>query len=343
MNKKYITEIFWLRAIACLAVVMIHSITKNRLEHPESEMLFSLELFQVSLMFATPVFVFISEFLISHNYKGELPKGFFKKRAKFLLTPYIFMGFLFALVFNDNLTLYTFLFKGFTNVFLGLYVGYFILIIFQFYILHHFLHKKLAVWNPWKVLSITFFISFFYILFFNFVPIPDSLLAEYIWKRGYWLIFIGWLFYFALGYYTGKHFELIKQFVIRHSFVIIFSTLITLAFLLTIHYSGLFTYTASKRFDMMLYTTAMIFMIILISSKFKKTPRIIIFISNYSFSIFLLHRFTVSTIGSYSDNDIVNILIKFVVGVVASIVLSYLINLLPFGKYLVGQPYKKKS
>lgn len=342
MKNKYINEIFWLRAIACLSVVLIHAITSNRLHHPDSNMLWGLELFQLTLMFATPVFVFISEFLFARSYHDGLPKGFFKKRIKLLLFPYISIGIIFAIVFNDNLTFQSFLFKAFTNIFAGMFVAYFILIIFQFYILHYLFYKKLKEWNPWKVLFCSFIINIIYIGFFNFVPHPDNLLAEYIWKRGHWLLAIGWIFYFALGYYVGAYYEEVKKFITEHIALVLGFFLTTLAFLLFMHISGVLDVTSSKRIDIILYTTAVIFLIIGLSSLFKTVPKIVLFISNYSFNIYLLHRFTVSTIGPISNNDIINILALTIFGVIASIIMAKIINLLPFGKYIVGQPYKIK-
>lgn len=343
MSKKYIQEIFWLRAIACLSVVMIHAISQNNFERPANEHLFYLELFQVSLMFATPIFIFISEFLIARNYKNGLPDGFFKKRLKILGIPYISMGLIYAVVFNDNLTIQTFIIESFKNIFMGMFIGYFILIIIQFYILHYLLHKKMRRWNPWLILFITFIINILYVAFFNFTSQPDNLLGQYIWVRGYWLLVFGWVFYFALGYYMGLYYEKIVLQIRKRSKLAFVFLVLTLSIVLFVHSSGILDYISSKRFDLILYTTAVILFVIFITSKIEKTPRIIIFISNYSFSIFLLHRFTVSTIGSYSDNDILNVLITFIIGVVSSIMISYIINFLSFGKYLVGQPYKAKS
>lgn len=293
-------------------------------------------------MYATPIFVFISEFLFARSYPDGLPKGFFKKRVKLLLLPYVSMGILFAIVFNND-SLTSIIVNSVFNIFFGNFVAYFILIIFQFYILHYLLHKKLKIWNPKKVLIWSFIITISYIGFFNFTTYPDALWAEYIWKRGHWLLVIGWLFYFFLGYYVGVYYEKVKEFLSKYTALIFGFFFISLAFLITMHITGALDITSSKRIDIVLYTTSVIFLIMWFSSLLKTVPRVILFISNYSFNIFLLHRFTVSIIGPLSSNDILNILLLFIIGVPSSIAMAYLINLLPFGKYIVGQPYKIKG
>ena len=56
---------------------------------------------------------------------------------------------------------------------------------------------------------------------------------------------------------------------------------------------GILTLVDSKRFDTPIYVTMVILLFFLIASYFKYVPRFIIFISNYSFSIYLIHYFFV--------------------------------------------------
>lgn len=83
MAKNLVNEIFLLRAFACLAVVVIHSINSvfanfGIRKVPEyMEINNVLFVIQILLMFGTPMFVFISEFILANAYKGDAPKGFF--------------------------------------------------------------------------------------------------------------------------------------------------------------------------------------------------------------------------------------------------------------------------
>lgn len=65
-----VKEIFFIRSISCLSVVLIHSIaviTMNSQPMPTIESI---------LMFSTPSFIFLSEFLLAYSYPNGTPKGF---------------------------------------------------------------------------------------------------------------------------------------------------------------------------------------------------------------------------------------------------------------------------
>src|SRR5690606_21810644 len=91
------------------------------------------------------------------------------------------------------------------NFFLGDFHGYFIIIIFQFYILHIIFTKYLSHFSPKLMLIITFTINFSYLAFFNFVEPFNIPFAENIWTQKSSLPFLGWVFYFALAFYGGRN------------------------------------------------------------------------------------------------------------------------------------------
>lgn len=63
------------------------------------------------------------------------------------------------------------------------------------------------------------------------------------------------------------------------------------ALVVTVSYVGEIGMISSKRPDIMLYSTSMIFLCFHLFSKMKHVPKIMMFISNYSFSIYLLHAY----------------------------------------------------
>lgn len=67
--KMQVKEIFFIRCISCLSVVMIHVLGITM--HSTSSMLMTL------LMFSTPAFIFISEFLLSYSYPNGHQKVFY--------------------------------------------------------------------------------------------------------------------------------------------------------------------------------------------------------------------------------------------------------------------------
>ena len=68
--------------IACLSVVFIHAITRTKVayELPDSTVTFY-ETIQMMIMYATPMFVLISEVILSHVYKESLPKRLFQEKT----------------------------------------------------------------------------------------------------------------------------------------------------------------------------------------------------------------------------------------------------------------------
>ena len=172
--KNYINEIFIVRSIACLAIVLLHSLNYAIVGYREN--LTTIEYFASSgfgmlFYFGTPTFVLISEILIANSYKDSIPKNFLKKRFKLILIPYIIMAIFYSFVdihLNSTpLTFKSFIVESLKNIFLGDWHGYFVLIIFQFYILHVLLHNKLKEWKPKLVLSISFIVNLGYLSFFR--------------------------------------------------------------------------------------------------------------------------------------------------------------------------------
>ncbi|MFC5711242.1 acyltransferase family protein [Thalassorhabdus alkalitolerans] len=339
-NGSVINEIFWIRTLACLAVVLVHSVntTLDNYEHSitqtEEYLLIAL---RFAAFFGTPAFIFISEVLLAHAYPNQVPKDFFKKRIKFLLVPFAFMAVVFALVLSDS-------FMGFWeevlfNLFLGGYTGYFILIIFQFYLLHVLLTKHLRKWNPKKVLFWAFIINTAYLGLFHFTEPAAVPLGEYIWLRGHWVPFIGWIFYFVLGYYCGRNFELLKNKIQKHKKIIfIWPTAAFLAMVVLVR-GDIIDVVSSKRIDNLVYTTGVIFFIILLTMKARKVPWFVSLISRHSFHIYLVHTLFLYYLPPIEGvNPLVYFLLAAVYCVLSSIITAkILLSLSSVSNLLIGK------
>ncbi|MEC0667005.1 acyltransferase family protein [Priestia flexa] len=294
-KNKLINELFWLRFIACLAVVVGHAIqtSESHFLPDDSALGISAEIRQViylSLLFGTPVFVFISEFLLAKSYPVNVPKGFIKKRVQYLLVPYLFMSVVYAFIEAEVWSVKGLSLEIAMNIFLGDSTVYFILIIFQFYFLHIILNRYLNKWSPKVVIVSSFIINVVYLSIFNFIKSPDTVYAQYIWQKGYWIPFVGWLFYFTVAYYCGKHYSEVLKFLNRHRLFVIIMPVITFMLVLVVSKVLVTVPWSSKRIDMILYSLSVIFFIIYVTSKLKTLPSIVMFISSYSFSIYLLHK-----------------------------------------------------
>ncbi|MEK3887246.1 acyltransferase family protein [Bacillus sp. FSL K6-3431] len=351
MNKKIINEVIWLRVVACISVVLGHSlITTNTILYEDVDS-FGKKIVYLILMatyFATPVFIFISEFLLAKKYSNGLPPNFIKKRAKYLLVPYLFMSVVYGFVNADSLNPQSIMMTIIRNILLAESTVYFILIIFQFYFLHIVFYKKLNKWKPLTVISSTLLLNILYLSFFHFVNAPENEIASYIWRRGHWLLFVAWIFYFVMGFYIGKYFNKVKKKLHSKKVAIslAFSTTCLLILVITNKYFDLIHTVSSKRIDILIYTASVILLVFSLSTFIKRTPNFIITISNYSFSIYLLHKVFLAVFEAFNlnyFNPILHVVLAFLFSFFSSILISYLLNLGSFGKYLVGQNQQLKK
>lgn len=346
-DTPLINEVFWLRCIACIAVTFRHALNNGYVHYTEMSGYHSIVYIMFNfVLFGVPVFVFISEFLLANKYSVRLPKGFIKKRLKILAIPYIFMSIVFAIFEIENWTFRNFFTEVSKNLFLGESTVYFIIIIFQFYILHILFRNHLSRLSPRLVIPIAFIINVIYLSIFNFTNPPDNSIGEYFWNPGYWMPFVGWLFYFVLGFYCGQNYSHVIHFIRKNKFIVLILPVVFFSIIL-INNKYLLLDQDSKRFDMLLFATSIIFLLLLITSFRRKVPKIVIFVSNYSFSIFLLNDFFYKLLLPISPPDFLNIFtyssLVFLLSIISSVALSFIFNKFWFGKYLVGNVMKFNS
>lgn len=356
-KRKYLNEIVFLRSIACLCIAVVHSLHVAHTSATFTNDLYDtiVDSIYVLFTFGTPTFIFISMLLISYSYPTGLPKGFLAKRFKLIMLPFIFM----AIFYSADMNIFRELLAGnMSEVFsaatwstitknvvgnlMGGYHGYFILIIFQFYILAYLFHKFLSKSNPLVIILVSLVINLVYLSVFNFTEPPtDSEVMLHFWKSGHWIPFIGWIFYFSLAFYCGLYYSQFVEILKNNKSIVIFSAVFfgILTVLLTMF--DLIP-LSSKSVTMIFFTTSMIGVLYLIALKIKKIPKILVDINNYSFSIYLLNTFYINIVATillilHLDFGIFNVIIYFTMSTMASMFTAYLLNKLSFGKYLVGR------
>ncbi|MDM5187915.1 acyltransferase family protein [Bacillus sp. DX4.1] len=343
--KSKVQEIIILRSIACLTVVFIHAITRSPSTFDSvNKMDIAFSYLQLLLMYGTPMFVFISEFVLAYNYKDRIPDKFISKRIKFILLPFICMGIFYAGFSEHANGIQATAIQSVRNIFLGDYHGYFILIIFQFYFLHMIFNKVKKKISPKLVLISALCINLAYLSFFNFVEPFNVPTANYIWYRFSWIPFIGWIIYFVIGYYAGSYYEYFKSLLTRNLKWIILSWCLTGALFLLFQYFNVLNDISSKRVDALLYTISTIMVFFYIATKIKNIPRFLLLINRYSFGIYLLHPFFQQTIGDmilinipYLNNLYGSLFLYFIIGVIVPIPVVYLLNKIKIGAYIVGK------
>ncbi|MDQ6600110.1 hypothetical protein E2K98_10275 [Bacillus salipaludis] len=345
MPKKLINEIFLMRSISCLSILLLHSLARAYADENNT-----VNLVRVLLTFGTPAFIFISEFILSRSYPQELPSNFWSKRLKFIMVPYVLFGTFYAFLkaFEQSISSGSDLMGSFINflwrhLLLGDYHGYFILVIFQFYLLHYFFDKFLKKWNPASVMGSALLINLIYLGFFNFVKPYPSEIGAYIWDKFYWIPFFGWLFYFTLAYYCGRNFSSFINFLNKYSKWVIVSPLLCGGMCLFLYDSHLISSISSKRVDMVFFTTSMILLIYYIATKLPKVPKIFVWISQYSFGIYLIHPVFLALMYVFFNrlsldmNPLFQTIFYFIGSLLLSIVVTFVLNKIPYGYYFVGK------
>lgn len=335
--KTYTSVIFWMRTIACLSIVLIHAITTTF-----SKMDFvghgtAIRIFQLLLMFSTPLFVFISEFLLAKNYHVKTKPGFFKNKLIYLGIPYIVVNLAISYFYFEPETLDDYFGHVSNTMFHGGAVTYFIVIIFQFYILHILFAKYIIKWKPIPVIIGATIFATLYWAFREFVPPSENPILGLFWGREGWMLFLGWISYFLLGFYTGIYYESLMKNIKKYTWLIIFGAILSAGILISNYLFGVSTWVESKRFDIPFYVTMVILLFFLFSSCVKYVPKFVLFISNYSFCIYLVHYFFVHDLGLLrADSSLRNIAFTFILTVTISVCLAYVFNLFKLGKFMVG-------
>ncbi len=335
--KTYTSVIFWMRIIACLSIVLIHAITTTF-----SKMDFvghgtAIRIFQLLLMFSTPLFVFISEFLLAKNYHVKTKPGFFKNKLIYLGIPYIVVNLAISYFYFEPETLDDYFGHVSNTMFHGGAVTYFIVIIFQFYILHILFAKYIIKWKPIPVIIGATIFATLYWAFREFVPPSENPILGLFWGREGWMLFLGWISYFLLGFYTGIYYESLMKNIKKYTWLIIFGAILSAGILISNYLFGVSTWVESKRFDIPFYVTMVILLFFLFSSYVKYVPKFVLFISNYSFCIYLVHYFFVHDLGLLrADSSLRNIAFTFILTVTISVCLAYVFNLFKLGKFMVG-------
>lgn len=342
-----IKEVFFLRTLACLSIVLGHSIASSLNWFPfleaESRLILSVWRTVIELLlFGTPVFVFISALVLSHAYPQGTPKGFLLKRTKYILIPYAVMGVCYAvLACAIEGSFRTLPAKVLQNVLLGQYHGYFILIIFQFYLLHMVFHKLLKTIPLKHLMVYALLINVAYLavagIYWN-----HSGLAVQIW----WLPLFAWIFYYVLAFHIGRNLDWYRIKLKPYGVYLLIGCVAAGAMVPVLSGTGVFP-SGSKRVDVLVYTVLVCFLVYRLASKTVKVPRWVEAVSSYSFGIYWLHVFFIAVLHKVFKllpegvqeqfNVSLYIVYLFVSAALLSMASTYLVTRVPGGAYIVGK------
>lgn len=347
-SKNQLFDIYLLRALGCILVVLVHVSAVYYYEHDGwDDVTFFIN--QIS-RFGTPLFSLISGFLLFLQVRN---RGFDFKRFLTSRFTKIFIPFVIWSLFYFVLMYY---YEGVNPLLLGkkrfiidfvfgnaFYHLYFMSIVFQFYLvfpLLRFIQSKL-VWIFALLGSIA--VNYYFLNYYT----PGSF--EGIWR----IVFSqraflpNWIFYFIFGGFLSFHWDYLKSFSVRFRWLFFVLTLIVLI-LAVVEYKTVGS-IPSNRITNMINIPILTFFFIGFSGlilKFEWLKFIFSQIGVLSMGIYLVHPLVLylfqhnvpSTVWKTSLFPVV-----FLVIFIGSILLVKLIHLLPFGGFILTVPKLRKE
>lgn len=322
----------FLRAVACLSIVLLHSTTNTGRSLGYANIA-DLHFFRVLLCYATPSFIVLSEMILANKYSTSIPNAFFEKRIKWILGPFISFSLIDALIVYQVSENQIDIFEKFTRNLQGHFIGYFLLVIFQFYILHYIVVKYKIKVEKWVFISVLIMFYSLWMLKEDINLFEDSLNIQMI-------SFPTWIGYFVVAFLLGKHYSQISQYLQKYRSLVLVGLFFSVM-LIYVSFQAGYTDVSSRRLDMFPLT---IFMTLAILSVGSSLPhlKLVDYISNYSFGIFLLHWQVQRIITPIiADNTSLSaktfIIVLFVSSIIISMTIVKAISLVPGSSYVIGK------
>lgn len=363
--KDKIQELDLLRALAALSVIVIHITasplvfgTKGSLYH------YLVTIANQFARFSIPAFVFVSGLVLFYNYRSFQNTNwtiYFKKRVTFVLVPYFIWSIIYFALRNifshkelaASDTILQFLGSLFRGD--GYYHLYFVVLIFQFYLIFPLimpawlrLRKHIGIFT---VLICFFYFSYIYMLFYNIKPFQGPIISFLFQYQG--KLFLTWFGFFALGAYCALRLDEVRHSLSRTKYPLLIATGLSLGLMVVEFYSRIsnpnvdIAYAATSLRPVGLLFTGVAILAILAVGRNKifiegRLAKTVSAISNHSYGIYLIHPFILTFLEVVEAKAglscqwwvvSLNLLICFTISYMATVLLSS--NKLT--KYLVGR------
>lgn len=352
MNKEYLHEINYLRGLAIIGIIAIHSLNEGY-GNNELIALMNMNLEQVST-YSIPAFLFISGLVLTYNYSNKEfhYTDFIRKRLSVILVPYIIWSCIYLLyrIFleQDSISLI----MAVKKIMVGsaYFHLYYIILIMQFYLLFPLILNLVQKTKPHhrELLITTFLFNMVVISLYYF---QFDILDERIIRK----IFIFWVFYFILGSVMGSKLDQYRHLLSNISMKYLGSLLlIALLYLLYSYYTdGLFMEQTNifwLRPQVLIYSSICVIVLFKLISELDKKylsgwpSRSLNEVGKYSFGIYLSHMLIIELLLRVhlgpinTSSHFLYEYIIFLMGVLLSVFIVKFISRLPMGHLLVGSP-----
>lgn len=230
---KRVEQIDFARVLAMLSVILIH-VTSTYIHNESKFMILDMNfafILNQTARFSVPLFIMLSGISLSLSGISCGLRNFYKRKLLKIGIPYIFWFFIYFLYSHKSNLIAVTLCLLIKSFLLGQAMShlYFIILIFQFYLLYPILSVFIKK-SPLKSILISFIVSYliqqlFFLRNFN-VDLMPAFIKPYL-----WMLFPTWLFYFTVGAaLTRNHLSLIQKFVSQHKILVLIVTIICSTF-----------------------------------------------------------------------------------------------------------------
>ncbi|WP_082233364.1 acyltransferase [Halobacillus massiliensis] len=349
MEKRYFYEINFVRAVACLMVVMVH--VSARFYHSIDGYTTLTNFFNQISRIGTPLFAVMSGFLLYNSMIGKnfTLKRFIKSRMVKIISPFLVWSFIY-LVYKYYMGSYSIpdwsnqeQVKDFIYMVISgksHYHLYFISLVIQFYVLFVLIKKWLNFKSVIFLTITSLFINYVFIT--NHFEAGGSYLENFINGRGFLL---QWLYYFMLGSLFVHLWPYIHEYLsLRNNRLFVQITGLAVLALIVFDYHTSQQVINSNENLINLFAIPISFVVIisiyyslmLISESIIK---VFISLGNMSMGIFLLHPLVIYLYQDYAPYDVfaysIFIIPYHLMVILICVIILKAISYVPFNEYIV--------
>lgn len=230
VKREKIEELDLLRALAAFFVIVIHVTAAPLVLGARGSVYhYAITLVNQLARFSIPAFIFVTGLVLFYNYPNHREikwSGYFRKRITYVLVPYIFWSAIYFYLKQFmahrqlNLPETALQFVGALLRGDSYYHLYFVVLIFQFYLLFPLL-LPLWQWARQRIGLVTaalfaLYSGYIYLSFYNIKPF-DSSIINFIFKyQG--KLFLAWFGFFVLGAYSALRLDQVRQLITRWAY-----------------------------------------------------------------------------------------------------------------------------
>lgn len=260
-KRKQIDELYYIRAIAALGILIIHATGSFAVYSEYNSKAMYLGIFANQFFrFGSPIFMMISGLVLFYNYRSMdefNAKAFYKKKALYILIPYI----IWSIIYFGYRMYYANMHFEFSHIVLllkDILLGssyshlYFIVLIFQFYLILPLLIKYLSKFmkeKPLKLFFILFILQAAILIYGRYFKDYNATGLVGIFNKYYWKSIFGWFFYFLTGGILGLHYEKINGFIQKNIKPILLIYILTTSLYLGQVYHNVFVNAGRDYYD----------------------------------------------------------------------------------------------